>query len=80
MSIEGVDVCYKDVIEPLESVSVTIVPTKTQKLTDLGPPEEVRPAPPCDPGVLSQRLLSSADVEPSEASRRPQRLVRISRR
>jgi hypothetical protein len=41
VSIDGVDVCYKDVIEPLESVSVTIVPTKTAKLTDLGAPEQV---------------------------------------
>jgi len=41
VSIDGVDVCYKDVIEPLESVSVTMVPTKTENLTDLGAPEQV---------------------------------------
>ena len=33
---------FKDVIEPLESVSVSIIPTETKSLSDLGSPEKVR--------------------------------------
>lgn len=32
----GVDVVYKDVVEPLESVSVTITPTDKKDITEFG--------------------------------------------
>jgi len=42
VGVDGeVDVVYKDVIEPLESVSVSIIPTQTEDLSALGSPEEV---------------------------------------
>lgn len=41
VSVAGTACVYKDVIEPLESVSLTILPTKTEKLADLGSPETV---------------------------------------
>jgi hypothetical protein len=41
VSVAGTACVYKDVIEPLESVSLTILPTKTEKLADLGSPEAV---------------------------------------
>lgn len=41
--VEGLDRVYKDLIEPLESVSVTILPTQTAKLTDLGDANAVAP-------------------------------------
>lgn len=42
--IEGQDKVYKDVIEPLESVSVNLIPTNKQDIRDLGPPKEVAEA------------------------------------
>ncbi|KAI4348112.1 hypothetical protein L6164_008873 [Bauhinia variegata] len=39
--IEGQDKVFKDVIEPLESVSVNLVPTGKQDIRDFGPPEQV---------------------------------------
>lgn len=39
--IEGQDKVYKDVIEPLESVSVNLIPTSKQTIKDFGPPKEV---------------------------------------
>ncbi|KAI8017153.1 hypothetical protein LOK49_LG04G01815 [Camellia lanceoleosa] len=39
--IEGQDKVFKDVIEPLESVSVVMIPTNKQDIRDLGPPQEV---------------------------------------
>ncbi|KAF7820476.1 psbP-like protein 1, chloroplastic [Senna tora] len=39
--IEGQDKVFKDVIEPLESVSVNMIPTGKQDIRDFGPPEEV---------------------------------------
>ncbi|PON75317.1 PsbP family, partial [Parasponia andersonii] len=39
--IEGQDKVYKDVIEPLESVSVNLIPTSKQDIRDFGPPEQV---------------------------------------
>lgn len=41
----GADVVYKDVVEPLESVSVTITPTDRKDITDFGDIEEVREGP-----------------------------------
>ncbi|KAG6401804.1 hypothetical protein SASPL_138670 [Salvia splendens] len=39
--VEGQDKVFKDVIEPLESVSVNIIPTAKQDIRDFGPPQEV---------------------------------------
>ncbi|KAK0592071.1 hypothetical protein LWI29_012802 [Acer saccharum] len=41
VSIEGQDKVFKDVIEPLESVSVTKIPTNKQDVRDFGSPQEV---------------------------------------
>ncbi|KAE8713918.1 PsbP-like protein 1 [Hibiscus syriacus] len=39
--IEGQDKVFKDVIEPLESVSVNLIPTNKQDIRDFGSPQEV---------------------------------------
>lgn len=39
--VKGTDVVYKDVIEPLESVSVTMSPTDKKDITEFGPVAEV---------------------------------------
>ncbi|KAK4789982.1 hypothetical protein SAY86_017286 [Trapa natans] len=39
--IEGQDKVFKDVIEPLESVSVNMIPTSKQDIKDFGPPQQV---------------------------------------
>uniref|UniRef100_A0A1J3HZ27 PsbP-like protein 1, chloroplastic n=1 Tax=Noccaea caerulescens TaxID=107243 RepID=A0A1J3HZ27_NOCCA len=39
--IEGQDKVYKDVIEPLESVSVNLIPTSKQTIKDFGPPKQI---------------------------------------
>uniref|UniRef100_A0A7C8ZYL7 PsbP C-terminal domain-containing protein n=1 Tax=Opuntia streptacantha TaxID=393608 RepID=A0A7C8ZYL7_OPUST len=39
--IEGQDKVFKDVIEPLESVSVNIFPTGKKDIREFGPPEQV---------------------------------------
>lgn len=39
--IEGEDKVFKDVIEPLENVSVTVFPTTKQNIREFGPPKEV---------------------------------------
>lgn len=39
--IQGQDKVFKDVIEPLESVSVNMVATTKQDIRDLGNPQEV---------------------------------------
>ncbi|XP_057474825.1 psbP-like protein 1, chloroplastic isoform X1 [Actinidia eriantha] len=41
VTIEGQDKVFKDVIEPLESVSVNMIPTSKQDIRDLGSPQEV---------------------------------------
>ncbi|KAK9169270.1 hypothetical protein Syun_001410 [Stephania yunnanensis] len=50
--IEGQDKVYKDVIEPLESVSVNMIPTSKQDIRDLGSPQEVAE-------VLIKKVLAS---------------------
>ena len=40
--MKGQDVVYKDVIEHLESVSVSITPTEKKTIEEYGPPAEVR--------------------------------------
>ncbi|XP_061337461.1 uncharacterized protein LOC133284461 [Gastrolobium bilobum] len=39
--IEGQDKVFKDVIEPLESVSVNMIPTSKQDFREFGSPEQV---------------------------------------
>lgn len=41
VSVDGTDVVYKDIIEPLESASVTISKTDKQSITEFGNPLEV---------------------------------------
>lgn len=36
VSVQGADVVYKDVVEPLESVSVTLLPTDKRDISDFG--------------------------------------------
>lgn len=42
VAVKGTDIVYKDVIEPLESVSVTIAPTDKNDITEFGAVNEVR--------------------------------------
>ena len=44
VAVKGQDVVYKDVIEPLESVSVSITKTDKEKVSEFGPAPEVRRA------------------------------------
>ncbi|PWA46110.1 psbP-like protein 1 [Artemisia annua] len=44
VAIEGQDKVYKDVIEPLENVSVTVFPTSKESIRELGAPQEVAEA------------------------------------
>ncbi|XP_023523999.1 psbP-like protein 1, chloroplastic [Cucurbita pepo subsp. pepo] len=39
--IDGQDKVFKDVIEPLESVSVNLIPTSKDDIRDFGPPQQV---------------------------------------
>lgn len=39
--IQGQDKVFKDVIEPLESVSVNVIPTGKQDITEFGSPQDV---------------------------------------
>ncbi|XP_018836531.1 psbP-like protein 1, chloroplastic [Juglans regia] len=39
--IEGQDKVFKDVIEPLENVSVNVIPTSKLDIRDIGPPQEI---------------------------------------
>lgn len=58
VAVSGQDKAYKDVIEPLESVSITIVPTSKADIHELGPPEQVAE-------TLVRKVLSS----PSQKTR-----------
>ncbi|XP_020584724.1 psbP-like protein 1, chloroplastic [Phalaenopsis equestris] len=42
--VQGQDKVFKDVIEPLESVSVNMIPTSKQDIRELGSPQEVAEA------------------------------------
>eukprot|EP00262_Sarcandra_glabra_P013528 TRINITY_DN3767_c0_g1_i2.p1 TRINITY_DN3767_c0_g1~~TRINITY_DN3767_c0_g1_i2.p1 ORF type:complete len:240 (-),score=54.26 TRINITY_DN3767_c0_g1_i2:245-964(-) len=44
VTIQGQDKVFKDVIEPLESVSVTMVSTSKEDIRDIGSPQEVAEA------------------------------------
>ncbi|KAL4278582.1 hypothetical protein GQ457_03G027430 [Hibiscus cannabinus] len=66
--IEGQDKVFKDVIEPLESVSVNLIPTNKQDIRDFGSPQEVADilikkvlAPPTQKTKLIQAAEHDAD-------------------
>ncbi|KAJ0751140.1 hypothetical protein Hdeb2414_s0026g00680191 [Helianthus debilis subsp. tardiflorus] len=44
VAVEGQDKVFKDVIEPLENVSVNVFPTNKEDIRDLGSPQEVAEA------------------------------------
>ncbi|KAM0858786.1 hypothetical protein ACQ4PT_047609 [Festuca glaucescens] len=44
VSVQGQDKVYKDVIEPLESVSINMIPTIKEDIRELGPPDQVAEA------------------------------------
>jgi photosystem II oxygen-evolving enhancer protein 2 len=52
VAVKGQDVAFKDVIEPLESVSVSIIKTDKDSLQDLGSADQVAKA-------LVERVLAS---------------------
>ena len=56
VEVQGQDTVYKDVIEPLESVSVNVIPTQTERLSDIGSPEDV-----------GKQLLSKVLTSPSQS-------------
>lgn len=56
VTVDGADVVYKDIIEPLESVSVTLVPTDKKTLNEFGTAEEVAE-------TLATRVLTSPNQE-----------------
>uniref|UniRef100_A0A0F7GX77 PsbP-like protein 1 n=1 Tax=Pelargonium fulgidum TaxID=73198 RepID=A0A0F7GX77_9ROSI len=41
VAIEGQDKVFKDVIEPLESASVTVIPTSKEDIREFGSPQEI---------------------------------------
>lgn len=46
VAVKGQDIVYKDIIEPLESVSVSMTPTDKATIDDFGSPVEVCTGPP----------------------------------
>eukprot|EP00252_Welwitschia_mirabilis_P015729 TRINITY_DN3483_c0_g1_i4.p1 TRINITY_DN3483_c0_g1~~TRINITY_DN3483_c0_g1_i4.p1 ORF type:complete len:244 (+),score=46.42 TRINITY_DN3483_c0_g1_i4:216-947(+) len=56
--VRGQDITYKDVIEPLESASVTLVPTDKTDIHDYGPPEQV-----------AETLISKVLTPPSQKAK-----------
>ncbi|XP_065869920.1 psbP-like protein 1, chloroplastic [Euphorbia lathyris] len=58
VSIEGQDKVFKDVIEPLESVSVNLIPTSKLDIRDFGPPQQ-----------LAESLIKRVLVPPSQKSK-----------
>eukprot|EP01026_Neomeris_dumetosa_P044107 TRINITY_DN37066_c0_g1_i3.p2 TRINITY_DN37066_c0_g1~~TRINITY_DN37066_c0_g1_i3.p2 ORF type:complete len:223 (-),score=9.51 TRINITY_DN37066_c0_g1_i3:129-797(-) len=56
LQVDGSDVLYKDVIEPLESVSVSFIPTDKQDISEFGSLEEVTT-------TLATSVLSSPSQE-----------------
>jgi PsbP len=56
VSVNGIDVVYKDVIEPLESVAVQLTATEKESILDYGPVNEVA-------GTLANSVLARASDE-----------------
>ena len=56
VSVSGVDAVYKDIIEPLESLSVQLTPTQKASITEYGPPNEIA-------GTLANSVLAKSSDE-----------------
>ena len=56
VSVDGQDVVYKDIIEPLESVSVSVTSTDKASIDDFGPPEDVA-------STLATKVLTPASQQ-----------------
>lgn len=56
VSVDGQDVVYKDVIEPLESMSVSIAPTQRESIAEVGSKDEVA-------AQLVERALTSPNQQ-----------------
>jgi photosystem II oxygen-evolving enhancer protein 2 len=56
VAVKGTDVVYKDVIEPLESISVTLSSTDKKDIIEFGPVEEVCSA-------LAKEVLSAPGTD-----------------
>lgn len=56
VSVDGADVVYKDVVEPLESVSVTLTPTEKKDIKEFGDIKEVAE-------TLAKEVLTAPGVE-----------------
>lgn len=72
VQVEGQDVVYKDVIEPLESVSVSLVPTEKAEVGEFGDAKEVA-------FTLADKVLTAPNQEIAlinvgEVSQRPRRV------
>lgn len=56
VSVDGQDVVYKDIIEPLESVSVSVTTTDKASIDDFGTPEDVA-------STLATKVLTPASQQ-----------------
>jgi hypothetical protein len=65
--VQGQDKVYKDVIEPLESVSINMIPTTKEDIRDLGPPDQVY--------SIVFYFLTINQIEPARFDRKPARLT-----
>ncbi|KAG6763641.1 hypothetical protein POTOM_031072 [Populus tomentosa] len=66
--IEGQDKVFKDVIEPLESVSVNMIPTVKQDLRDNGPPQQVFHVY-FIPEAVAETLIKKVSAPPSQKTK-----------
>ena len=66
VAVKGQDVVYKDVIEPLESVSVSISKTDKDKVSEFGAAPEARACGlrACARGLLCSREVLGASLRP----------------
>jgi photosystem II oxygen-evolving enhancer protein 2 len=53
VNVNGVEAVFKDIIEPLESVSIQLVPTEKKSITEYGTPNEIA-------GTLASSVLTSS--------------------
>lgn len=67
--MKGADVVFKDVVEPLESVSVTLTKTEKKDITEFGDIQE----------VAGWHQLQLADMLPVSAHQGPARISRWQR-
>ncbi|XP_039825672.1 uncharacterized protein LOC120687711 isoform X2 [Panicum virgatum] len=69
VAVQGQDKVYKDVIEPLESVSINSIPTSKEDIRDLGPPDKVAEA--LIKKVLAPPTQKTKLIEAKEMERTP---------